>query len=167
MSNYLIHYGVGAEARKHKYISRRKINGKWYYYYDVGDAGFVDGNGGREKDGQRSDSSTRGFTKVEDILGKDEKMRYERSEVSMKRKEEAMRNAFNKANDASWMDKDLENKSKKADSDFKESYDKWTNDQKAFYKTPLGKLEQSKDVIQSGKNKVAELLEKKAKKLRK
>lgn len=150
-------------SKSHKYLYKKVVNGKMRYYYDVGKAGFKNGNTNIGKDGQSTDSNVRGYTKFEDLIGKDERdardravQQYERSKERYERVidmpiSDLIRNNIHLEDEFSKQRWDGVAASKKIDE---------------FSKTPLGKLEAAQDTIQKGKNAVADFLEKMAKKLR-
>ena len=67
------------ERKNHKYLYKKKVNGKTRYFYDVGKANWKNGNRNIGEDGMETDSNIRGYTKVQDILGYDERDRRNRA----------------------------------------------------------------------------------------
>ena len=67
------------ERKNHKYLYKKKVNGKTRYFYDVGKANWKNGNSNIGEDGMETDSNIRGYTKVQDILGYDERDRRNRA----------------------------------------------------------------------------------------
>lgn len=150
-------------SKSHKYLYKKVVNGKMRYYYDVGKGGFKAGGNDVGKDGQPTDSEVRGYTKFEDLIGKDErdardraKDQYERAKSQYER-DSALKGSVIKRNNISIPDE----YSKKADAELEAFYKDLE-----YSKTPLGKLEAAQDKIQKGKNAVADYLEKMAKNLR-
>jgi hypothetical protein len=132
-----------------KYIKKEKVGGKWRYYYDVGYAGYIDGNTGKRP------SNVVGFSKTEDLLGKDEQMRANRATA-----------VYEAANKASTNREYSSNSERQAEMNrVAELGQKAIEANKAYMKTPLGKLEQAKTTIEKAKKKVANWLRKLANKL--
>ena len=134
-NNYLMHW---------KYISKKKVNGKWRYYYDY------------NTPNQKPAGNPKGYTKLEDLLGKDERDIYA----------ESIR-AYNKAldnmeNNPSGTRAELQRLFDEAD----RAGDNVTAARKVFLKTPMGKLDQMGDVVEKGRNKVADVLVKLSDKIR-
>lgn len=123
-----------------KYIKKKKVNGKWRYYYDIGPGyGIVDG---------QKMSSVKGYSKFQDLMGQDEKDRYDRA---VNRVARAERNYIEKRN----ISKHDNNISYQTYVNAGISY---TKARKAYMKTPLGKLKSIKNTIDNGRNKLADLL---------
>lgn len=157
MDNYLIH-------RDHKYLYKKKVNGKWRYFYDVGKANWKNGNTNIGSDGQSTDSNIRGYTKFQDIIGVDERDRRDRAVARYN-------NARNTYEKQQYMTID---ELIRKNVDLENSFNKQRYEGEAasraiedFRKTPLGKIENINHSVQRGKNIVANILEKGAKKLRK
>ena len=134
-----------------KYIYKKKINGKWRYYYDIGKPGVNVAGGSNKPDGPNS--NIRSYSKLEDILGKDEKDAYARSIIQNRRaKEEAeARPSGTRA--------ELQERSNKVNSTAKavsEAADR-------YYKTPIGMLDKLDDKIDAGRKFIANLFTKAAK----
>ena len=74
--NYRVRYTGRDDASNSlqhwKYKYKKRVNGKWRYFYDVGPAGFDLGGNGLGKDGE-PDSNVQSYTKFEDLIGQDEK----------------------------------------------------------------------------------------------
>lgn len=122
-----------------KYKYKKRVNGKWRYYYDVGPAGFDLGGNGPGKDGE-PDSRIQGYTKLQDMIGKDEKDAYTRSLKRYNRlKDNQLATGANDKN-IDW--------ARRAVNEYGEQ----------FYKTPLGKIQNAKHKIDSGRNFVSKLL---------
>ena len=149
--------------RNHKYLYKKKVNGKWRYYYDVGKRNWRNGNHNIGDDGQETDSNIRGYTKIQDIMGYDEKERRDRAIGRYENKRKTYENQKNMTFD------ELSRKN----ISLEESFTKMTNEGAVasraideFGKTPLGKIEKMNNLIDSGKNRVADILEKLAEKIR-
>ena len=67
------------ERKNHKYLYKKNVNGKTRYFYDVGKANWKNGNHNIGEDGMETDSNIRGYTKIQDILGYDERDRRDRA----------------------------------------------------------------------------------------
>ena len=67
------------ERKNHKYLYKKNVNGKTRYFYDVGKANWKNGNHNIGDDGMETDSNIRGYTKIQDILGYDERDRRDRA----------------------------------------------------------------------------------------
>lgn len=135
-----------------KYIYKKKVNGKWRYYYDIGKPTVkVAGSTGAP---DKPDSRIQSYSKLEDIAGKDEKDAYARSIVAYNRAKEEYE--ANKNSD------DIEQRNK--------SEQKLTNASRALARaetrygnTPIGKLDKFDDIVDSGRKFISNLLTKAAK----
>ena len=137
------------ELCHHKYIKKERVNGKWRYYYNVGKSGFV-------INGQK-DSPIKSYTKLEDIMGKDEKDRAWNADRAY---EDAHDTYIKRRNDVSNSDRGrLERAKDRAGTNARKAFEE-------YYKTPLGKLTQLRSAIYRGKEKLADYLERKASDLR-
>jgi hypothetical protein len=112
-----------------KYTYKKKVNGKWRYYYDVAPSG----------------SSPRhfGVSKWEDVTGLDEKMKFYNETANYKKAREAIQNVP---------------KRKKDSEEYKAAYEKYAdamaNLAKArsdFMHTPMGKIYKLQSLIDKGK----------------
>ena len=144
--NFLMHW---------KYKYKKKVNGKWRYFYDVGPAGFDVGGNGPGRDGE-IDSNIQSYTKFQDIIGKDEKDAYIRS------LQKALREVdYQNANP------DRTARERKVDEKNMKRVDRAVSeDMERFYKTPLGKIESTKHSIESGRKFVSDLLAKASEKVK-
>lgn len=135
-------------AKSHKYLYKKKVNGKWRYYYYVGKNAY-----GSDRD------SVRGYTKLQDMLGYDERDKMARATA---RYDKAVRYDVNKA--APTVDKEkLTERNEKR----KKIYGRragYAVD--AYFKTPLGKIDNAGRAIDRGRNAVANILERTSKKIR-
>ena len=127
-----------------KYIKKEKVNGKWRYYYNVGDAGYIDGYTGKKP------SSIVGYSWLEDKLGYDERERANRANAVYK---QADRNSSNREYSSS-------TEHDKTIARVAELGRKAIEANNAYMKTPLGQLEYSKVKIQKAKKKVSSWLRK-------
>lgn len=145
------------------------MNGKWRYYYDVGKTmgKIIDARTGKESEqGKRM----QGYTKLEDWLGKDERERLQRAAArtslhlssyeGMKKANDDEEAKYAKYNYKA--DRKAENKELKLFENNAKAFIEYKND---YMKTPLGKLDAAKNTIDKGRNKVAKLLTKLAKKI--
>lgn len=130
------------ELCHYKYVKREKVNGKWRYWYDIGDAGYIDGWTGKKP------SRLKSYSKLEDLLGKDEQDRYNRATATTAQAEDRYNNTRNG-------DLVIANKYAK---EYKKAGRNYTEAKTAFMKTPLGKLYQAKTSIKNGKKAIANLL---------
>lgn len=155
--NKLIH----ADRKKHKYIYKKMVNGKMRYYYDVGPAGFDLGDNGigPGKDGE-PDSNIQGYTKLEDMLGKDEKDKYWRSQLKYKRTNEHI--DYLKKSDLVDREKMIEKAYNELSREAPITKAAWEE----YKKTPLGKLTQATKTINKGRDAVADMLDKLSSELR-
>ena len=134
-----------------KYIKKEKVNGKWRYYYNVGDAGYIDGYTGKKP------SSIVGYSWLEDKLGYDERERANRANANYKRADKDSHNrSYPSASDAHNAFSKVQELGKKA-----------IEANNAYMRTPLGQLEYSKVKIQKAKTKVSSWLRKVFKKKKK
>lgn len=132
-----------------KYIYKKKINGKWRYYYDVGDASYIDGNT------HKKPSHIVGYSWLEDKLGKDEQERSRRASAVY---EQADKNSQNRSySSASEM--------RKTQARVAELGKKAIEANEAYMKTPLGQLEKTSNTINKAKKVVSNWLKKLADKL--
>ena len=70
MSNYI--YKDGELYHAHKYIKKKKVNGKWRYYYDVGEPTAETYTWDKNGNKIRIDSRVKSYTKWQDLIGRDE-----------------------------------------------------------------------------------------------
>lgn len=137
------------QALQHwKYIYKKKINGKWRYYYDIGKPGVNVAGGSNKPDGPNS--NIKSYSKFEDLLGKDEKDAYARSIIQNTRalEDQAARPSGTRA-------------------ELQERYDRVNSTGKAmseaaarYYKTPIGMLDKLDDYVDKGRKFIAKLFTK-------
>ena len=135
-----------------KYISKKKVNGKWRYYYDVGAPGAkIGGAQGPDTPG----SNIKSYSKLEDVAGKDEKEAYARSII-----------AYNRAADK----RDALSKGQYGSDEYKKAEQEALTAGKAvaeakarYYKTPIGLVDKIDDQIDNGRKFIANLFTKAAK----
>lgn len=146
-SDELCHWAKGSVGKNHKYIKREWKNGRWHYYYST-----------------NYDKSLRGT--IRRVSGADardyanEKIRdYNRSKANS----EGYSEIKSDPERVKW---------------YKESKEKALRDDAAakgalaskairdYYKTPLGQVQKAKDIIENGRNKVADILDSASKKIR-
>lgn len=137
------------ERKNHKYLYKKNVNGKTRYFYDVGKANWKNGNSNIGEDGMETDSNIRGYTKVQDILGYDERDRRNRAVARYKNANETFENQREMSYD------DLENTNKEVIKEGKNSLAAI----KEYNKTPLGKIEKISTSLKIG----SETLKKKIK----
>ena len=144
------------ERKNHKYLYKKNVNGKTRYFYDVGKANWKNGNYDIGEDGMETDSNIRGYTKVQDLLGYDERDRRDRA---VGRYENAKKTYENQqkmtSDDLARKDINLEKTSKEVSKEGKRAIAAI----KAYNKTPLGKIEKVSTRIKIG----SETLKKKIK----
>lgn len=135
-------------AKSHKYLYKKKVNGKWRYYYYVG------------KNAYGSDrNSVRGYTKLQDMLGYDERDKMARATA---RYDEAVHYDVNKAVPTADKEKLTERNEKN-----KKIYGRRARYAvAAYFNTPLGKIDNAGRFIDRGHNAVANILERTSKKIR-
>lgn len=129
---------------------KRKKNGKWRYYYDVGTTGAIV-NGSKM-------SNIKGYSKIQDILGYDERDAYNISRLNANAaNENADKVAKLRTNpteshlyDAE-VHKELVNKGKKHEAEVAKNWN-------SYSKTPLGMIDRIDDKIDVGREKLSELL---------
>lgn len=135
--NFLMHW---------KYKYKKKVNGKWRYFYDVGPAGFDVGGNGPGRDGE-IDSNVQSYTKFQDIIGKDEKDAYTRTlKKALNEMDYQNANPERTLQERKVDEKNMDRVRKNVEEDMNR-----------FYKTPLGKIENAKQNINSGKKFVSDL----------
>lgn len=137
-----------------KYAFKKKVNGKWRYYYDVGPT--ADGSKG----------STQGYTKLEALLGKDERDRMKRAADRAndhKQRYETAKNYIDEleAKEGVKIDRTAQNNQKKLYENNTKAYLEY---KKAYMKTPLGKIDQASKSINKAKKAVSKYLSKSFKK---
>lgn len=161
--NKLIH----ADRKKHKYIYKKMVNGKMRYYYDVGPAGFDLANNGRGpgKDGE-PDSNIQGYTKLEDMLGKDEKDKYWRSVSAAHNEKRFHDHNYGKLHDKYGGYEMGNAEHDKSHEDISRAQRKVMENRKEYMKTPLGKITRLTEKINDGRDAVANMLDKLSKDLR-
>lgn len=147
------------EHKNFKYVKKKKVNGKWRYYYDVKDALGYDE---REKAGQavyrysRAQDLEKGLTK------------YYNDEHSRLSKYRGLdpRTGANRltVGDREYL-KDINNDVEKARKKVDSTRRKATKAVQKYYKTPIGQLDRFDDKIDSGRKAVAKTLKKLASKV--
>ena len=137
-----------------KYIKRYKKNGKWRYVYNVGTTG--------DKINGETESPYREYSKLQDMLGYDERDAAAISDVKYRRKQEnAMNYNHSQGENSSYSQM-------KSDRYFKEAErlgKRASEDMQRYYKTPIGKIDRFDDYIDKGRSKVAKALTKFAKRI--
>lgn len=132
-----------------KYIYKKKVNGKWRYYYDVGDAGYIDGYTGKKP------SRIVGYSWLEDKLGKDEQERSRRASAVYERADKASTNrSYSSASEM-----------RKTQARVAELGKKAIEANQEYMKTPLGQLEKAQNTIKKVKKAVSNWFKKLANKL--
>lgn len=131
----------GDTLMHYKYVRKEKKNGKWVYYYDIGEASYIDGYTGKKP------SRIKGYTKLQDILGRDEQDRYNRavSAVAQARPKPGPTTASKRAAD---------------DARFVKAGAEFTKAKKAYMKTPLGQLEKASNTIKKAKKAIGKWFKK-------
>ena len=149
MANYV--YCNGELYHAHKYITKKKVNGKWRYYYDLGEPLAV-----YDKNGIKISSEPRvkGYTKWQDIIGLDERDRAYRSKAEADRVKNLTRGNFATDEEYANKDKMIAQKTAKAKKDYE-----------AYTKTLLGRIDSVKKAVNKGKKVVSKFLKKIAKRL--
>lgn len=137
------------ERKNHKYLYKKNVNDKTRYFYDVGKANWKNGNHNIGEDGMETDSNIRGYTKVQDILGYDERDRRDRAVARYENANATFENQKEMSYD------DLEKSSKEVSKEGKRALAAI----KAYNKTPLGKIEKVSTSLKIG----SETLKKKIK----
>lgn len=138
------------DRARHKYLYKKKVNGKWRYFYDIGKSNFKAGSHDLGPDGLPIDGNVRGYTKFQDLMGYDERDRMQRSTADYNRYSSTHKfRSYRYGWQAKLSSDKLDAKGKEAQ-----------NAVKAYYKTPLGKLELMGDAIKRGKNAITGLLSK-------
>lgn len=157
MSNYIytndgtLHNVNSLEHKKQsKYLYKKKVNGKWRYYYDVGEPTLKE-----HYDGNKlvKHKRVKGYSKLQDMLGYDERDR-----------------AYRKSNVADRAHSKLTGEMTKAQHD--KRYKRWQHTaneakkaHKAYTKTPLGRIEKVRNTMHTGKKAVGRFFIKMGKKL--
>lgn len=125
------------ELKHWKYIKKKKVNGKWRYYYDVKDALGYDERARAANAVYKYNKNSHNANAYNKIQGDPTREKW----YDQKKSDQMYRVAQNSGKMASYaMNK--------------------------YYKTPLGKLDRLDDKLDSGRNAVSNLLEKMAKKIR-
>lgn len=137
------------ELKHWKYIRKYKKNGKWRYVYDVGTTGDII-NG-------RKESPYREYSKLQDILGYDERDAAAIADINYRRKEEnATYYNHSQSTNQSYSQKKYNRLSKEASAAGKKA----SEAMERYYKTPIGKIDRIDDVIDSGRKAIANILKK-------
>ena len=140
------------EHKAHKYLYKKKVNGKWRYYYDVGEP---TSDVYEMKDGKwtKTSSNLKGYTKWEDMIGKDEQDRSKRADYAYEKSKEKLTGEMTR-------------------SDFDQRYSdhvkagmKSLSAYREYLQTPLGKIENVKTHLNKGKKAIGKWLTKIGKKL--
>lgn len=125
------------ELKHWKYVKKKKVNGKWRYYYDIKDALGYD-------ERAKAAKSIREYNKAA------------KAEVDYsKTREDPTRAKYYDANEYEQLTQRRVSAGKAASKAIEE-----------YYKTPIGKLDRFDDAIDSGRNIVAKILEKASNKIR-
>ncbi len=144
------------ERKKHKYLYKKNVNGKTRYFYDVGKANWKNGNYNIGEDGMETDSNIRGYTKLQDLLGYDERDRRDRAVGRYENTKQTYENQQKMtAEDLARKNINLENTYKKVSKEGKLT----SAAIKSYNKTPLGKIENVSTSLKIG----SETLKKKIK----
>ena len=140
------------EHKAHKYLYRKKVNGKWRYYYDVGEptADIYETKNGKTV---KISSNVKGYTKWQDKIGRDEQDAAFRADAAYKRAAEATKGSMTRS--------DFDDKLAKSVTAGKKAVEA----NKAYNKTLLGRLEKVKNTVHKGKKAVGRLFIKLGKKL--
>lgn len=140
----------------HKYLYKKKVDGKWRYYYEVGNPKSAYANGGK-------DSGIKGYSKLQDLLGYDERDAYNNArlnanvaneiadEIAELRTNPTESYRYNRD-----VHKEYIEKGKAYEANVAKNYD-------SYSKTPLGMIDRIDDKIDAGRNKISDLLKKVAK----
>lgn len=157
MSNYIIAkdgiYDTDALTHKaHKYLYKKKVNGKWRYFYDIGEPASETYE---MKNGKwtRTDSNLKGYTKWEDMIGKDERDRSFRADAAHERARKNLNGEMTRS------------ESDKRYSTFVNTGKDSLTAYRSYLKTPLGKIENIKNAVNNGKKAIGTLFIKIGKKL--
>lgn len=138
------------ELAHHKYIEKKKINGKWRYYYDIGTTGDIV-NGSKR-------SSVKDYSKLQDILGYDERDAFEVANVNYNRalkdldgQEDLRRSETESYRYNPDVHEEMRKNKTVAQKAISEAVDKYKN-------TPIGKLDILDDKIDDARNRIADAL---------
>ena len=135
-----------------KYIKKKKVNGKWRYYYDIKDALGYD-----ERDSYKKAKKDLGAAYVKKLNANSLNNNYQSSLFAKYRHLRdpegnilpALRSEYKK--DHARL-KNINDNILKSDSDYRKAGEKYTKAEKAYFKTPLGKLEITKKKIEKAKS---------------
>ena len=145
------------DRARHKYLYKKKVNGKWIYYYDIGKKSQMQNSFTEKHKSEFKDDHVKGYTKFQDIMGYDERDRYERAMYNKGYAFKSYEYGNNyKDSGVNWSKavRDIQLANYNASShNALEAY-------KSYYKTPLGKLELMGDAIKRGKDAITGLLSK-------
>lgn len=149
------------DVQHYKYIKKEKINGKWRYFYDIGEQHGTVMNSYTMKPEAPNDvtginSNVKSYTKLQDLLGMDEKDRFERTATQVKLKNERLYDLSDQYRTAKW---------RVAEKKYEQAGREFTKARNAYMKTPISVLDSAKDAINKGKKAVAGMLRKLANKL--
>lgn len=138
------------ELQHWKYVKKYKKNGKWRYVYNVGTTG--------DQINGKITSPYREYTKIQDVLGFDERDAAGIAEVNYHRADDNAR-AYNHSQTTN---SKYYNQAK-SDALYKQAKVAGKIASKSverYYKTPLGKLDKAVGVVNKGREKVANALSK-------
>jgi len=141
IKNGQVHELSDDELMHWKYIKREKVNGKWRYYYDVGDPGYVDGNTGKKP------SNIKDYSLMETLIGKDEKDRRDRAITVLNNKIATLDHFHENPT----LRTSMPDSYKSSYKSYKDAGRKYTEAQSEFMKTPLGKIEKAALTIKKAK----------------
>lgn len=146
-SDELCHWAKGSVGKNHKYLKREWKNGRWRYYYSTNYDKSLRGTIRRI-----SGADARGY--ANEKIGE-----YERSKANAdgynKIQTDPIRKKYYTQSKANELYEDAYLKGKLA----RQAIDR-------YYKTPLGQVQKAKDIIENGRNKVADILDSASKKIR-
>lgn len=146
-SDELCHWVKGSVGKNHKYLKREWKNGRWHYYYST-----------------NYDKSLRGTARR--LIGADARG-YANEKIGEYERSKANADGYNEIQ-ADPIRKKYYTQSKanelREDADLKGKLARQAIDR--YYKTPLGQVQKAKDMIENGRNKVADILSSASKKIR-
>lgn len=151
MANYI--YKEGELYHAHKYIKKKKVNGKWRYYYDIGEPTAETYTWDKNGNKIRIDSRVKSYTKWQDTIGKDEQDAAARAAAAYERAAAVDVNYYAGSKRDAVIAKAAAAGKKAIEAN------------KAYNKTLLGRAESVKNAVHKGKKAVGRLLIKLGKKL--
>ena len=152
MAEYI--YKNGELYHAHKYIKKKKVNGKWRYYYDIGEPTAETYTWDKNGNKIRIDSRIKSYSKWQDIIGRDE-------QDAARRADYAYRKAYEQTTNRSMTREESVKASANAIKKGKESL----KAHREYSKTLLGSQETIKNAIHKGKKAIGRLFIKLGKKL--